>query len=63
LLVGPQAGISWSPATWSPDGKWLLVNALGVVANTVANYLIQPDSCQLLRLPDLNGQVTTWVKK
>jgi Tol biopolymer transport system component len=63
LLASPQAGISISPAAWSPDGRWLLVNTLGADANTVANYLIQPSSCQVLRLPDLNGRVAAWVKK
>jgi WD40 repeat protein len=63
LLASPQAGTSISPAAWSPDGQWLLVSSWDADVNTTANYLIQPDSCQVLRLPDLNGQVTAWVKK
>jgi hypothetical protein len=63
LLVSPQAGISSSPAAWSPDGQWLLVSSWDADANTPLNYLIQPDTCQVLRLSDLNGQVTAWVKK
>ncbi len=62
LLASPQSGISSSPAAWSPDGLWLLVN-IWDAANTTTNYLIQPDSCQILRLPDLNGRAAAWVKK
>ncbi len=48
--------------TWSPDGRWLLVDLSWNVADEpYAKAMIQVDTGQILPLPELEGTVTDWL--
>lgn len=56
----------WMPgrSLWSPDGKWissLIGNIDSTQYNSVAT-LINVETCQVVRLPGINGQIDGWVK-
>jgi hypothetical protein len=52
-----------SATTWSPDGKWLAVSVVEEVnGNEVySSILVQPDTCQLVLLPNLHGNINSWL--
>lgn len=50
--------------SWSKDGKWLLVT---ILKDADGNYLYQPvliqvDTCQVIPLPNLDGEVKGWAE-
>jgi len=53
----------FSEPIWSPDGKWLLLSVWDDQVNDVLPFLalIQVDSCQIIPLPELTGQFSSWV--
>jgi len=52
----------FSEPIWSPDGKWLLLSVWDDQVNDVLPFLalIQVDSCQIIPLPELTGQFSSW---
>lgn len=55
--------LSMGVDAWSPDGKWLAVNVHentrdGVIETPV---LIQPETCQVVPLKNLNGTIASWI--
>ncbi|MGB8980907.1 MAG: DUF4179 domain-containing protein [Anaerolineales bacterium] len=49
---------------WSPDGNWVIASVHNSEANNEFNAklaLIQPDTCQIIALPDLTGYVSSWL--
>jgi hypothetical protein len=54
---------------WSKDGKWLLATIDIDTDDNGQGYtiyqpvLIQVDTCQVIPLLNLNGEVKTWVSK
>ena len=49
-------------ATWSPDGKWVVLVVLEIQRDTTieTNLLIQPETCQVAALPGISGTITSW---
>jgi len=47
---------------WSPDNRWLLVNAMLQKFDSTENhlFLLNPDTCQAVSLPWLDGTVDGW---
>ena len=60
-------GASSMVGPWSPDGKWLLVTISEYPAdnpqgqNIETPLLIQPDTCQVIPLQGIQGDVVSWV--
>lgn len=47
--------------TWSPDGKWIIISVTDVKhGSEVTNFLINPDSCQTVRLSNIDWAVYAW---
>jgi TolB protein len=49
---------------WSPDGDWVIASVHNSEANNEFNSklaLIQPDTCQIIALPNLTGYVSSWL--
>jgi hypothetical protein len=48
---------------WSADGKWLLLSIWDEQVNDVLPFLalVQVDNCQIIPLPELTGQFSSWV--
>ena len=49
---------------WSPDGDWVIASVHNSEASNEFNAklaLIQPDTCQIVALPNLSGYVTSWL--
>jgi hypothetical protein len=47
--------------TWSPDGKWIIISVTDVKhGSEVTNFLINPDSCQTVRLSNIDWAVRAW---
>jgi hypothetical protein len=61
-LVASLGVMAASARGWSPDGRWLLVSAseAGPVEDTNTNYLIQPDTCEVIPLPGIPHRVAVW---
>lgn len=49
---------------WSPDGRWLIVTALRwtLDGSQETNYLIQPDTCEVIPLTWIKDGVGAWSK-
>ena len=49
-------------ATWSPDGKWVVLVVLEIQRDTTikTNLLIQPETCQVTALTGISGTITSW---
>lgn len=49
-------------SVWSPDGHWLVVNAIKPTYNSTMVYpaLVDVDTCQAIRLAGIEGQITGW---
>lgn len=48
---------------WSPDGEWLAVTFYGSNPSSppeLIPILINPDTCQVIVLPDIQGEVVSW---
>src|SRR5574341_710087 len=45
--------------TWSPDGQWLIVNVVEPYKPT-SPVLVNPFTCQLIRLENVRGEVQSW---
>jgi hypothetical protein len=63
-LVAVLGNIGLSSNTWSPDSQWLALTAVDWNGtNDVETPLfIQPDTCQVVPLQGVSGQITSWVK-
>ena len=47
--------------TWSPDGKWVIVSVTDVKhGNEMTSFLINPDSCETIRLSNMDWAVRAW---
>jgi WD40-like Beta Propeller Repeat len=49
---------------WSPDGDWVIASVHNSEADNEFRSklaLIQPDTCQIIALPDLTGYVSSWL--
>jgi len=49
---------------WSPNGDWVIASVHNLNASNEFNptlALIQPDTCQIIALPDLTGYVSSWL--
>lgn len=55
-LLATFGAESGRPTAWSPDGAWLAVTVGGATP-----LLIRPDTCEVMRLPLGQGEVTSWV--
>jgi hypothetical protein len=53
----------FSDPLWSPDGRWLLISIWDEQVNDVLPFLalVQVENCQIIPLPDLTGQFSSWV--
>jgi len=53
----------FSSPIWSPDGQWLLLSIWDEQVNDVLPFLalVQVDGCQIIPLPNLTGQFSSWV--
>lgn len=53
----------FSNPIWSPDGKWLLLSIWDEQVNDVLPFLalVQVDGCQIIPIPDLPGQFSSWI--
>jgi len=51
-------------ALFSPDSKWLAINLMNpeVPNATITPALVNLDTCQVVPLPNLNGEIRGWVK-
>lgn len=61
LVAGLSSG-DVSATTWSPDGKWLALVVMqwdGTKENDTP-LLLQPDTCQIIPLPNLHGNIVSW---
>jgi Tol biopolymer transport system component len=49
---------------FSPDSKWLAINLRNpeIPNATITPALVNLDTCQIVPLPDLNGEIRSWVK-
>jgi hypothetical protein len=63
LVSGMDNRWSVDYPTWSPDGKWLsvLVSDYSTQNGASINVLIQLDSCQIIPLPQLKKQISSWL--
>jgi hypothetical protein len=54
--------ISLGIGVWSPDGKWVVVNIhdFSISTTNPVPVLISIDTCQVIPLIDLSGEVTGW---
>ncbi|MEB2333457.1 MAG: hypothetical protein OZ914_03960 [Anaerolineaceae bacterium] len=53
MLIGSYA--------WSPDGKWVIVSVTDVKhGNEMTSFLINPDSCDTIRLSNIDWEVRAW---
>jgi Tol biopolymer transport system component len=47
--------------TWSPDGKWVIVSVTDVKhGDEITSFLINPDSCETIRLSNIDWVVRAW---
>lgn len=47
--------------TWSPDGNWVVISVTDVGhENEMTSFLINPNSCERIRLPNLDWVVRAW---
>jgi hypothetical protein len=49
---------------WSPDGNWVIASVHNSEADNEFQSklaLIQPDTCQIIAVPDLTGYVSSWL--
>ncbi len=49
---------------WSPDGRWLAVSiqkADALQPGDPAIALIQPDTCEAVMLPNVRGEIRSWI--
>jgi Tol biopolymer transport system component len=49
---------------WSPDGDWVIASVHNSEASNEFRSklaLIQPDTCQIIAVPDLTGYVSSWL--
>lgn len=47
--------------TWSPDGKWVIISITDAEHGTeITNFLINPDSCETIRLSNIDWEVRAW---
>jgi Tol biopolymer transport system component len=51
-------------SVWSPDGKWLTFNVINTdqFQPTTVPALVNLDTCQVVPLMNLNGEIVEWVK-
>ena len=54
-LLAAFGAESGRATAWSPDGAWLAVTVGGATP-----LLIRPDTCEIVRLPLGQGEVTSW---
>jgi hypothetical protein len=62
-LVGNPGVVFFSASAWSPDSTWLLATAYdqNYQIPKTTSILIQPDTCQVIRLDGVDGIVDAWV--
>jgi hypothetical protein len=61
--LNAQPAYAFNPF-WSPDGKWLAVSiqdANAFIPEEPSVVLIQPETCQVVLLPGIEGQIRSWV--
>jgi hypothetical protein len=61
--IGPGQYYAYSPF-WSPDGKWLAVSIQDAGAFQPGDpeiALIQPDTCRVVKLAGVKGEIRSWV--
>ena len=61
-LVAALNSMGALAGAWSPDSRWLLVNAMLQKFNSTEDhlFLLNPDTCQAVSLPWLDGTVDGW---
>ena len=62
-LLANASPLDVSPPVWSPDGHWLAVSVWredSVEHTTPILTLLQVDTCEVIPLPDLQGNITSW---
>ena len=61
-LVAAFNSMAALAGAWSPDSHWLLVNAMLQKFNSTEDhlFLLNPDTCQAVSLPWLDGAVDGW---
>lgn len=61
-LVASLGAVSVTPSAWSPDGRWLLVTASEAMldGSKETNYLVQPDTCEMIPLTWIEDAVISW---
>ena len=61
LLIDTEPTYTISPAFWSPDGDWLAFTVSDQVEHSMVHVtLLQVDTCQIVLLPKLVGNVSAW---
>jgi Tol biopolymer transport system component len=63
IVISHQPYYAFSPF-WSPDGKWLAVSIQDANAFIPADpsiALIQPDTCEVVPLAKVKGEIRSWV--
>ncbi len=58
-------GVVLAAPAWSPDGRWLLVTAIEATldGHEQANYLVQPDTCEVIPLTWIEDPIVSWSKR
>jgi hypothetical protein len=60
-MVAALDGAALYFPVWSPDNEWLIVSVPDLNdTGPAAQALIELDSCRVIPLPDLNGEVYSW---
>jgi len=57
-LLAQIDALAVNSALWSKDGNWVLLNVTDSVNET--NVLINPETCQAIRLAGVSGKVLSW---
>lgn len=60
VLIASLGNANIYVGEWSPDGKWLAVSIYETGVDNPVSVLIQPDTCRLIPLQSLSGEVTGW---
>jgi hypothetical protein len=63
-LLMQLEGWSTAASVWSADGKWLTINMIDTnqFQPTTVPALVNVDTCQIVPLMNLNGEIVEWVK-
>jgi Tol biopolymer transport system component len=58
LVAEPEVPTAFA-SVWGPDGQWLIINTTKP-DETEMPVLVNPFTCQLARLPNINGPIESW---